>query len=890
MPGGTGWYRKYFTMDEVQQGQRILLNFDGVYSDAYVYVNGTYIGEHHYGYSSFAFDISDRLVYDGTTKNVVAVKVVNSIPSSRWYSGSGIYRDVTLISTGTVHIAHNGTAVSTPDLAQGDGTVCVRAEIQNESAGTAKVTMRNTIFEKGSVQALATVDTAVTIPAGETVTAQATAVVADYKLWSVDSPQLYTVVTELLSGEETCDTYETEFGFRWYTFDSTNGFSLNGSALKLNGVCLHHDLGALGAAAETEAMRRRLTILKNMGVNAIRTAHNPADEDFIALCSEMGFLVIEEAFDGWNVAKNGNSNDFSRYFSEPIGTGNGLLDAKSTTTWAEYAITSMVRRDRNAPCIILWSLGNEIQEGASESSSFPAIAQNLCTWVKAQDTTRPVSIGDNTRPGSASSVLGKVLQVIQQNGGVVGFNYASGSQLESLHNVWGIMYSSETSSATNSRGIYSSESNNIGVDGKYHLTSYDTSAVSWGKTAHQSLYDTLTRDYVAGEFVWTGFDYIGEPTPYNKTDSGSATGSGAVPNSSYFGIVDTAGFPKDTYYLYRSQWNQTEPTLHLVTAWDEDNMLTESGKTPVVIYTNAAKVELYRGDILVGSAERETHTTAAGHSYYTYTTVSKDTALCTAVHGSDAESLYAKFYVSYASGTIRAVAYDENGSDITALCQGNTAVTTAEDASTLHMSADKQSVTTGQLVYVTVELTDAAGVPDTTAQNEISFTLSGDGEIVGVDNGDQATTQKYQQPEALTSAATASINAYAGKALVILRSTGTGGMELNASASGLQGESISIRTDGGSDSPEEWSLSWSVSGQRISYVLSSPQGIGKSVRLFAVRYNNEGRFLACTELEITLSSELERGTLTLPQSGGYVQLFAVDGTTFTPICEKKSAS
>jgi len=883
LPGGTGWYRKHFTMDASQKEERVLLNFDGVYSDAYVYVNGAYVGEHHYGYSSFAMDISDALIYDGETENVVAVKVVHDTPSSRWYSGSGIYRDVKLITTGSIHVALNGTAVTTPDVAAGTGTVEVTTEIQNESIVAAEVTARHTVYEKGGTDALATVDIKVTVPAGKTVTAERTLTVLDYRLWSVDAPALYTVVTELLGDETALDSYETDFGFRWYTFDGTKGFSLNGEPLKLNGVCLHHDQGALGSAAETDAMRRQLTIMKDMGVNAIRTSHNPADEDFIALCNEMGFLVIEEAFDGWSVAKNGNSNDFSRYFNTKIDAANGLIGADSTQTWAQFAITSMVRRDRNAPCIILWSLGNEIQEGASTSSSFPTIAQNLCDWVRTQDDTHPVTLGDNTRPTSASSVLGQVLQVIQNNGGVVGFNYASGDQLNSLHNAWGTIYSSETTSATNSRGIYTSQAGNTGVDGQYHLTAYDTSTVSWGKTAHQSIYDTMIRDYVAGEFVWTGFDYIGEPTPYNKTTSGSQTGSGAIPNSSYFGIVDTAGFPKDTYYLYRSQWNQEEPTLHLVTAWDSDNMLTTAGETPVVIYTNAARVELYRNDVLIGTARRTVHTTSAGHSYYTYTAASENKDLCTAVSASAAESLYATFRVAYAAGTIRAVAYDEKGNDITALCEGNSAVTTPGEASALHLRAERVAAAEGDLVYVTAEITDAAGTLDTTADREISFSLSGDGEIMGVDNGDQATLQKYQQPSVLTSHTTATVHAYAGKALVILRATGSGGMTLTASGTSLFSDSISVATDGQEAPLSDLSLHWSVTGQTVNYALAAPQGTGTAVHLFAARYSEAGQLVTCIEADVTLSAGKKYGTLTLPGSDGTVRLFAVDNASYVPI-------
>lgn len=799
LPGGTGWYRKTFALPESFSGKTLVLNFDGVYSDAYVYVNGTLLGENHYGYTSFAFDITDYVTCDGSTENVIAVKAVNTIPSSRWYSGSGIYRDVTLIAAEPVHAERYGTYVTTPDIQNGTGTVNVEVNVKNDSDAAAAVTVRNTVYTKSGEAASEPAQTTVTVEANSVAAAVSTPVVSEPQLWSTENPNLYFVRTELLVDGAVTDSYDTCFGFRYFAFDDNTGFSLNGKNVKLNGVCLHHDQGALGAAAYYDAMYRQLSIMKDMGVNAIRTSHNPADEDFIDICNELGLLVVEEAFDGWSAAKNGNSNDFSKYFNTQLGSSNAILGGSSSMTWAEYALKSMVKRDRNDPSVILWSLGNEIQEGASASSTFPTIARNLIDWIKEEDTTRPATIGSNQR--TTSGVLGQVHDVVDDNGGIVGFNYASSSELASMHSTYGAIIASETSSAVNSRSIYYSQANASNADGKYHLTSYDTSAVSWGKTAHDSIWDTLTLDYVAGEFVWTGFDYIGEPTPWNGTGTGSVSYAGAVPNSSYFGIVDTAGFEKDTYYLYRSQWNQDSTTLHLVTAWDSDNMLTAGGKTPVVIYSNAPKVELYRNNILIGTAERTTHTTSAGHQYGTYTASSNDSAVCTAVSGSGSSSLYAAFNVVYEAGTIFAKAFDENGNQITDL-EGNVSVSTLGSASRLQVQSDRISIDAdgSSLAYITVDVTDAKGILDTTASNTIQFTLTGNGEIVGVDNGDQATTEKYQQPSVLTSAASARIAAYAGKALVIVRSTkDAGSFTVNVTSDGLTGSSVTVTTNAVTD-------------------------------------------------------------------------------------------
>ena len=792
LPGGTGWYRKTFTMPASAAGKTVLLQFDGVYSDAYVYVNGTFVGENHYGYTPFAFDISDHLTCDGVTDNVIAVKAVNNVPSSRWYSGSGIYRDVTLVVTDPVHVDYQGTYVTTPDIEDNIGTVQVETDVVNDSGSSVQVTVKNTV-----VGTNATATTTVTVPAGQTVIATASPVVSSPKLWSVEDPNLYTVRTELSVNGQVVDTVETTFGFRYFSFDST-GFHLNGKDVKLNGVCLHHDQGALGSAAYYDAMYRQLSIMKDMGVNAIRTSHNPADEDFIDICNKLGLLVIEELFDGWVDPKNGNSYDFSRYFE--AGAANGPYGTDDTMTWAEVAAKAVVKRDRSDPSVILWSLGNEVQEGTywKNVDRYAAIAQNLIDWIKEVDDTRPTTSGDNNRGGDSRLVA--VLDTIRKNGGVVGFNYAnSASQLYNLAQNYGggVIIASETSSATNSRGIYSSQANNVNADGEYHLTSYDTSAVSWGITAHDSIYNTYQYDCVAGEFVWTGFDYIGEPTPWNGTGSGSVTYKGAIPNSSYFGIVETTGFPKDTYYLYRSQWNKDSTTLHLVTAWDEGNMMsTYDGKTPVWIYSNAPKVELYRNGTLIGTATREDHTSAAGHTYYTYSTTSNNNSICTTSTGSGADGLYAVFNVAYESGTISAKAYDSDGNEITKTV-GNSSVSTPGTVSKLQVSVDKTAIDAdgSSLAYITVDVTDANGNLNTTAINKIQFNLTGNGVILGVDNGDQATTAKYQQSSVLTSVTTANIDAYAGKALVIVRSTkDAGSFTVTVESNGLTGGSVTVTT------------------------------------------------------------------------------------------------
>ena len=799
LPGGTGWYRKSFTLNADTAGKTFLLNFDGVYMHAYVYVNGNFVGEHHYGYTNFAFDITEYLTCDGATENVVAVKAVNSLPSSRWYSGSGIYRDVTLMVLDPVHVNLNGTTVTTPNISSGNGTVNVKTEVVNDSDATATVTVTNKIYAKGSSNVLATASSSVTVNAGAVAEAVSSPVVANPSQWSIDNPNLYTVVTELTVGGEVVDTYETTFGFRWFTFNSS-GFHLNGQAVKLNGVCMHHDQGALGSAAYYDAMYRQLSIMKDMGCNAIRTSHNPADEDFIAICNELGLLVIEETYDGLVDPKNYNSNDFSGYFEQEA--ANTLYGYESGMSCAEYAARANVRRDRNAPSVFAWSFGNEIQEGTNWTNvdKYDDLCANYISWVNAEDGTRPVTSGDNNRGGDSRLV--DVINTITNAGGVAGFNYAnSASQLYSLAQSYGgVIIASETSSATNSRGQYKNQNNNSNSDGKYHLTSYDTSSVSWGITAHDSIYNTYRYDCVAGEFVWTGFDYIGEPTPWNGTTSGDS-GRGAIPNSSYFGIVETTGFEKDTYYLYRSQWNKDATTAHLVTAWDSENMMTSGGKTPVWLYSNAPKVELYLNGNLIATSTRNAVTSTAGHTYYTYTSTSNNSSVCTVSNGSGADALYGVYNVVYTAGTLSLKAYDAKGNEIALNdSTGRHTVSTPGNAAQLKAVVNKTQIAAdgSSLAYIEVDVLDANGNPDTTATHNITFTLTGNGKILGVDNGDQATTRKYQQSSVLTSATSANINAYAGKALVIVRSTeDAGSFTVNIASSGLNGDSVTVTTTGG---------------------------------------------------------------------------------------------
>ena len=792
LPGGTGWYRKSFTIDRDLAGKRIAINFDGVYMNATVWFNGVKLGTHPYGYSPFSFDLTGNAKFG--EENTIVVKVENRLPSSRWYSGSGIYRDVTLTVTDGVHVGNNGVAIKTPSLATqngGDVTMNLTTKVANDTKAAANITLKQTVFPKGGKTdaAIGTVTTASkSIAAGASADVTSTITAASPKLWSIKNPNLYTVRTEVLNGGKVLDTYDTEYGFRWTGFDATSGFSLNGEKVKLKGVSMHHDQGSLGAVANRRAIERQVEILQKMGVNSIRTTHNPAAKALIDVCNEKGVLVVEEVFDMWNRSKNGNTEDYGKWFGQTIAGDNAVLGGDKDETWAKFDLTSTINRDRNAPSVIMWSLGNEMMEGISGSvSGFPATSAKLVAWTKAADSTRPMTYGDNKIKANwnESNTMGDNLTA---NGGVVGTNYSDGANYDKIrttHPSWAI-YGSETASAINSRGIYNRTTGGAQSSDK-QLTSYDNSAVGWGAVASSAWYDVVQRDFVAGTYVWTGFDYLGEPTPWNGTGSG-AVGSWPSPKNSYFGIVDTAGFPKDTYYFYQSQWNDDVHTLHILPAWNENVVAKGSGNNvPVVVYTDAAKVKLYftpKGSTekrLIGEKSFTKKTTAAGYTYQVYEGADKDST----AH----KNMYLTWNVPWAEGTISAEAYDENNRLIPeGSTEGNASVTTTGKAAKLKADADRKTITADgkDLSYIEVDVTDANGhiVPD--AANRVTFDVKGAGKLVGVDNGSSPDHDSYQADNR---------KAFSGKVLAIVQSTKEAGeITVTAKADGLQSSTVKIAT------------------------------------------------------------------------------------------------
>lgn len=788
LPGGTGWYRKKFTVGKELEGKELRVDFGGVYMNATVWVNGHQLGTHPYGYTPFSFDITDYVKYG--EENVIAVKVDHKTPSSRWYSGSGIYRSVNLTVMDKVHVDLYGTQITTDKLEEqqnGNVDMNIATKVVNESEEAKTVTVTHKVFPKGEEDGvIGTVTTdAKEIAAGATENVDAVLQALNPTLWSVENPALYTVRTEVKIADEVVDTYDTEYGFRYFNFDSNTGFSLNGENVKLKGVCMHHDQGALGAVANRRAIERQVEILQEMGCNSIRVTHNPASDELIEICNEKGMLVIDEAFDPWTKSKNGNSQDYAKWFNVQVEDGNEILGASDDMTWAQFDLRAMVKRGYNAPSIIMWSLGNEVMEGISGGvSEYPDTAKKLIDWTTELDTTRPVTTGDNKLKAywKEAEAIGNAQH---EAGGTVGFNYCDGALYDDWHQKhpeWK-MYGAETASAINSRGIYHWLSGG-GQTSDKQLTSYDVSAVGWGAVASSAWYDTIQRDFLAGEYVWTGFDYIGEPTPWNGTGSG-AIGSWESPKSSYFGIIDTAGFPKDSYYFYQSQWNEDVNTLHVLPAWNENVVAQQNGKVPVVVYSDAASVELFFTP--AGSTEKQSlgkkeftqKTTEAGYTYQVYEGADKESA----AH----KNMYLTWKVPYQDGTIEAVAYDKSGNVIQDT-QGRSSVTTTDKQTKLEAKADRTEIAADgtDLSYITVDVKDKDGniVPD--ASDRVKFTVEGDGVLVGVDNGSSPDHDSYKASDR---------KAFSGKVLAIVQSTKNAGtIKVTAQAEGLESASVQIQT------------------------------------------------------------------------------------------------
>ena len=812
--GGIGWYRKNFKVDESLKGKSIRIDFDGVYMDSTVWINGHRLGNHPYGYSPFSYDITEYLRFGEL--NTIAVKVNHQTPSSRWYSGSGIGRDVDLVVTDPVHVERDGVVVTTPELAADKTNVKthLKTVLTNKGVEAASVTVAQTVFPRGGTldQQIAHVESVVTtIAAGKSATVEQDALAANPTLWTVDAPTLYTVRTEIKQNGKVVDTYDVDFGYRFFSFDADTGFSLNGQNMKLKGVCMHHDQGALGSVNTRDAIERQVKILKEMGCNSIRATHNPHSRELTEICDEQGMLLVLEMFDGWTAPKNDNRNDYARFFNQEMGKSE-LIGSEATKKWAQFDLEQSMMRDINAPSVIMWSLGNEMTEGTSGIGNFQQVQKNLIGWAKAVDATRPVTTGDNKMKDGKTDLNPAGLAEVD---GIVGFNYMDANRYKDVHREhpdWKL-YGSETASATNSRGVYTNKNNNS-LDSNKLLTSYDKSAVSWGHRASRAWFDTINNDFLAGEYVWTGFDYLGEPTPSNGTNPG-AQGSWPSPKNSYFGIIDTAGLPKDTYYFYQSQWNDSLNTLHILPAWNRDAVMMSGGnkEVEVVVYTDAPEVELFFTPAAGGSPQslgkKKLTQVTSENGGYTYRVYKGENGQKTPTH----EDLYLTWNVPYADGTITAKAFDEAGREIsTEKWAGRKSVKTAGSAARLTVSVNREKMEANgsDLAYLTVNVEDANGVVVPTAKNRVTFKVEGSGVLAGLDNGVQADHQSFRDGDRA---------AHAGQLVGIVRAAkNAGSVKVTVSAEGLEPATVEIPVEKVADQPADQRRVEALFYSRYQYV------------------------------------------------------------------------
>ena len=743
---GIGWYRKHFTVSNSDKGKQIYLDFDGAMAYPTVWLNGKFVGGWTYGYSSFRLDLTPYLEFG--KENVLSVRLENPPDSSRWYPGSGIYRNVWLVKTAPVHVGHWGTFVTTSEVSNFSANVKIQTKIDNHLNSSANISTQTKVFELGSndqklgkAVSVSEKNSIVVTPILSTNTEENIRI-ENPKLWSFKTPNRYVAVTEIQQNGKTIDSYETTFGIRTIKFDAQKGFLLNGERLYLQGVCDHHDLGALGSALNYRALQRQLEILKEMGVNAIRTSHNPPAPELLELADKMGFVVMDEAFDCW--ARGKTKNDYHLVFPD----------------WHEKDWRSQLRRDRNHPSVILWSIGNEIwEQGTPEGHK---IAVELSKIAHEEDPTRPTSAGANdTRSGYNG---------FQKTVDVFGYNYKP-LQYEKFRqeNPTIPLFASETASTISSRGEYFFPV----VDDKskglqdFQMSSYDLYAPPWATPPDWEFKGQDQNPFTAGEFVWTGFDYLGEPTPYDgktktmpnlieptlkKQIETELAQKGEIPllsRSSYFGIVDLAGFKKDRFYIYQARWRPDLPMAHILPHW---NWAERVGQvTPVHVYTSGDEAELFLNGKSLGRKKK-------GQFEYRF-------------RWDD---------VVYQSGELKVVAY-KNGKK-----WAEDIVKTTDIPAQISMSADRSNIKAdGQdLSFITVKITDKNGLMVPRSKNPIRFEISGAGEIVATDNGDATDLSSFQSK---------SRKAYNGMALVIVRSTKKGGtIKLKAVSDGLKSAEIII--------------------------------------------------------------------------------------------------
>lgn len=745
---GIGWYRKHFKVDKTDIGKRFYWDFDGAMAHAEVWLNGKKVGGHPYGYTSFRVDLTPQLSFEG--ENVVAVRLNTENIGSRWYPGAGIYRHVRLVKTSPVHVDHWGVFVTTPSISDVEAEALVHVQVRNHLSVPVKGHYSVSVYElyadnQTGRKVASSSHVRLDLPANATAQDSVSLRILSPKRWSLEATNRYLARVKVYDGKYLVDTYEVPFGFRTIQFTHDNGFLLNGKRVQIQGTCNHHDLGALGTAINMVALERQLKILKSFGCNALRTSHNIPAPELLELADKMGFLVMDEAFDCWREGKQ--SGDYGSLFDE----------------WHEKDLKALVCRDRNHPSVILWSTGNEVSEQYHPELG---IARHLTEVVHRYDKTRPVTFGASYP--SKSAMNGTELQV-----DVHGMNYAAGVyggpdfygeflNKEGHEHLSG--FSSESSSTMSSRGEY--------FPRKFHVSSYDLNEPGWGGLPDQEFAALDRYPAICGEFVWTGFDYLGEPTPFNSDKTVLLNHAAAVSKeelkkqeeelkkieqnrptsrSSYFGIVDLAGFPKDRYYLYQSRWRPDYPMVHILPHWNWED---KNGKNvPVFVYSSGDEVELFLNGRSLGKKSKQPY-----------------------------EYRFRWDSVYYESGELKAIAYKDGKK------WAEKHIRTTGKPERLKLTPDKKVLKSDgeDLIFVRVSVLDAEGNEVPTAEPLITSSVSGPGMIAATDNGDPTCLIPFHEPKR---------PAFNGLYLAIVKARrgSEGTLHLCVEADGLGKEEIDIR-------------------------------------------------------------------------------------------------
>ena len=693
---GVGWYRLKFEVPSFTKGKRVTLLFDGAMSNARVYVNGKEVGYWPYGYNAFYFDITDYVHTSG--KNTLAVRLENQPESSRWYPGAGIYRNVHLIVTNDVHIPLWGTQIQTPVVRKENAKVVIKTKFGYPEGSTGKLELKTDIVDPNG-DVFGTVSSVIDPELLVDGWYENHIWVEDPNLWSPEKPFLYTAVSRLYLDGELKDEYETRFGIRSIEIRPNDGFYLNGEKTWFKGVCNHHDLGPLGAAVNDAAIRRQLRILKDMGCNAIRTSHNMPAPELVRACDEMGLMVMAESFDEWKTPKC--KNGYHLYFDE----------------WAEKDLVNLLHQFRNNPSVVMWCTGNEVSDqGATGGVYLARMLQDIC---HREDPTRPVTCGMD-RP---DIVVYNNFAALHD---VAGLNYRVhlyGDAYQKLPQQ--IILGSETASTVSSRGVYKFpvERKAMAKYDDHQSSSYDLEHCNWSNLPEDDFIQHEDRPYCIGEFVWTGFDYLGEPTPY-YTDWPS--------HSSLFGIVDLAGIPKDRYYLYRSHWNKEKETLHILPHWTWPGR--EGETTPVFVYTNYPTAELFINGKSQGRQTKDLNITLEDSEN------DEAKALLTR------QKRYRLMWMDtkYEPGTIKVVAYDNDGK-----VAAEKEVHTAGTPYRIVLSSDRKTLKADgrDLAFIRVRITDKNGNLCPADARTIRFKVKGAGQYRAAANGDPTSLELFHLPQ-----------------------------------------------------------------------------------------------------------------------------------------------